>query len=144
MSPVSQAFLQMSFGNVPCSSSSAATGTISLRANSRAVSMSCFSSSEKSKLGMARVYLGATLDALRSQAHGDRHVGVFGGSVAERPEFVRAPAAHGTIGGEQHAGVAMSRCDRGDARNAPRRRRRLAKIVVPGAELAGSVVPPTG
>jgi hypothetical protein len=34
-----------------------ATGTISLRANSRAVSISCFSSSENSKLGM-RHYTG--------------------------------------------------------------------------------------
>src|SRR6185312_14786910 len=53
MRPVSQAFLQISDGNVPCSSSSPATGMISLRVNSRAVSMSCFSSSDGSKLGMS-------------------------------------------------------------------------------------------
>src|SRR6185312_11838459 len=52
MRPVSQAFLQISDGNVPCSSSSPATGMISLRVNSRAVSVSCFSSSDRSKLGM--------------------------------------------------------------------------------------------
>ena len=52
MRPVSQAFLQIASGNVPCSSSAPATGMISLRVNSRAVSVSCFSSSDSSKLGM--------------------------------------------------------------------------------------------
>ena len=52
ISPVSHAFLQISVGNVPFSSSSPATGTISLRVNSRAVSINCFSSSENSKLGI--------------------------------------------------------------------------------------------
>src|SRR5450432_3829178 len=53
MSPVSQPFRQISLGKVPSSSSWPATGTISLRANSRAVSINCCCSSEKSKLGIA-------------------------------------------------------------------------------------------
>src|SRR3954467_1747010 len=56
MRPVSQPLEQISLGKMPSSSRWPATGTISLRANSRAVSISCCCSSEKSKLGIAEVY----------------------------------------------------------------------------------------
>ena len=54
MRPVSQPFWQISLGKIPSSSSWPATGMISLRVNSRAVSISCCCSSVKSKLGIGR------------------------------------------------------------------------------------------
>src|SRR5450755_1047490 len=93
MRPVSQPFLQISTGNFPCSSISPATGMISLRANSRAVSLSCFSSSENSKLGM-RPIIGATglLPRLGFGLPADPALLALGGLALLEPEGVAGRA----------------------------------------------------